>query len=252
MTKGALVRDDSDDELGVEDLPWNWIYDTNEETNQETVINDGSPLKRGRRRSSHLARQKPKIIGAQMGQFQCKVGEVVLLKSPEAGKDWVGIITEFVEEEDEDEEDEVLKSVNIMWFASPDEFMGTRNKRRTDALPNEQYITLDFNNNPLTSISGKGRVMSLGSFNTKYPSGPPKIKTELAEYNKCIVCRRGVNQVQGRYTDEFIWEQVYNEDNIHQLINWVREGLKASRKRRAADEDVSSNMWTQLQRQSQY
>ncbi|KAJ5794096.1 ATPase AAA-type core [Penicillium paradoxum] len=237
MTKGALVRDDSDDELGVEDLPWNWVYDTNEEISQDNVVDEGSPVKRGRRRSARPARMKRKIIGAQMGQFECKLGDVVLLKSPEAGKDWVGIITQFVEEEDEDEQDEILKSVNIMWFASPDEFMGTRNKRRTDALPNEQYITLDFNNNPLTSISGKGKVMSQGSFNARYPNGPPKNKAQLAEYNKCIICRRGVNQVQGRYTDEFTWEEVYNEDNIHQLINWVKEGLKASRKRRAADND---------------
>lgn len=237
MTKGALVRDDSDDELGVEDLPWDWIYDQNEEITQEAK--DDTPAKRSRRRSSRPARQKRKIIGAQMGQFQCKVGDVILLKSPEAGKDWVGIITEFLEEEDEDEEDEVIKSANIMWFASPDEFMGTRNKRRTDALPNEQYITLDFNSNPLTSISGKGAVMSQSAFNAKYPNGPPKNKTELAEYNKCIVCRRGVNQVQGRYTDEFIWEQVYNEHDIQRLINWVRDGLKASRKRKAADDEVS-------------
>ncbi|KAJ5135769.1 ATPase AAA-type core [Penicillium bovifimosum] len=237
MTKGALVRDDSDDELGVEDLPWNWIYDTNEEDNPQTEGNDGSPVKRGRRRSSRPAHQKRKIIGAQMGQFQCRLGEVVLLKSPEPGKDWVGIITEFSEEEDEDEEDEMVKLANIMWFASPDEFMGTRNKRRTDALPNEQYITLDFNNNPLTSISGKGRVMSQSTFIARYPNGPPKNRNELAEYNKCIVCRRGVNQVQGRYTEEFTWEELYNQDDIHQLINWVKEGLKASRKRRAADDE---------------
>ncbi|CAG8018824.1 unnamed protein product [Penicillium nalgiovense] len=237
MTKGALVRDDSDDELGVEDLPWNWIYDTNEETTQEPENNDDTPAKRSRRRSSRPARKKRKIVGAQMGQFQCKVGDVILLKSPEAGKDWVGIVTEFLEEEDGDEEDEIVKSANIMWFASPDEFMGTRNKRRTDALSNEQYITLDFNSNPLTSISGKGMVMSQGAFNAKYPNGPPKNKTELAEYHKCIVCRRGVNQVQGRYTEEFVWEQVYDEDNIHNLINWVRDGLKASRKRKVADDE---------------
>lgn len=239
MTKGALVRDDSDDELGVEDLPWEWVYDANEVKEEEG--NDGSPQKRGRRRSSRPAPQRRRIVGARMGRFECKVGEVILLKSPEPGKDWVGVITEFVEEEDDEEEDEVLKSANIMWFASPDEFMGTRNKRRTDALPNEQYITLDFNTNPLTSISGKGIVMSQNAFYKRYPNGPPKDKTKLAEYNKCIVCRRGVNQVQGRYTDEFVWEEVYNQDKIHDLIDLVKEGLKGSRKRRVADDDVSRN-----------
>lgn len=239
MTKGALVRDDSDDELGVEDLPWDWIYDANEQIKEEENTN-GSPEKRGRRRSSRPARQQRKIVGARMGQFECKVGEVILLKSPEAGKDWVGIITEFREEEDEDNQDEMVKSANIMWFASPDEFMGTRNKRRIDALPNEQYITMDFNSNPLTSITGKGIVMSQNAFYAKYPNGPPKNKNELAEYNKCIVCRRGVNQVQGRYTDEFEWEKVYDMDNIHELIALVRDNLKTSRKRRAADDEVST------------
>jgi origin recognition complex subunit 1 len=250
MTKGALVRDDSDDELGVEDLPWDWIYDSNEEIKEEPEAKDGSPEKRSRRRSSRPARQRRQIVGARMGQFECKIGEVVLLKSPEAGKDWVGIISEFLEEQDEDEEDEVVKSAKIMWFASPDEFMGTRNKRRTDALPNEQYLTLDFNSNPLTSISGKGSVMSQNAFYAKYPNGPPRNKIELAEYNKCIICRRGVNQVQGRYTDEFIWEQVYDVDNIHSLIALVRETLKTSRKRRAADDEVSSKPSSQFESQS--
>lgn len=235
MTKGALVREDSDDELGVEDHPWDWIYDTTKEDAE-----DASPDKSRRRRSSRPARKRPAIVGARMGTFECKLGEVVLLKSPEPGKDWVGIITEFVEEEDENEEDEMIRAANIMWFASPDEFLSTRNKRRTDALPNEQYLTADFNVNPLTSISGKARVMSKGVFFARYPNGvPPKDKAELAEYNKCIVCRRGVNQVQGRYTDEFVWEEVYQEDNVFHLINMVKDGLKAARKRKGADADVS-------------
>ncbi|KAJ5329478.1 ATPase AAA-type core [Penicillium brevicompactum] len=235
MTKGALVRDDSDDELGVEDHPWDWIYDKLEAIQEEGA--DDTPKKSGRRRSSRPARQQRKIIAARMGQFECKLGDVILLKSPEAGKEWVGIISEFVEEQDEDDEDEVIKSANIMWFASPDEFIGTRNKRRTDALPNEQYITMDFNSNPLASISGKGIVMSPSAFQNKYPNGPPKNKAERAEYNKCIVCRRGVNQLQGRYTEEFVWEELYDKNNIHELISWVRENLKTSRKRRAADDE---------------
>jgi origin recognition complex subunit 1 len=48
-----------------------------------------------------------------------------------------------------------------------------------------------------------------------------------------------VNQVQGRYTDEFVWEEVYDMDNIHELIALVRDNLKVSRKRRAADDEVS-------------
>ena len=241
MTKGALVRDDSDDELGDEDHPWEWIYDVDAQMAEETEAKEAGPEKPNRRRSSRPARKKRAIIGARMGAFECRLGQVVLLKSPEAGKDWVGIITEFMEEEDEDEEGGTIKSANIMWFDSPDEFLSTRNKRRADALPNEQYLTADFNTNPLTSINGKATVMSKDAFYARYPNGnPPKSKAELAEYQKCIICRRGVSQVQGRYTEEFVWEKVYREDNIYELINMVKENLKGARKRKATDNDVSN------------
>lgn len=240
VTKGALVHEDSDDELGAEDHPWEWIYDTTTDIKEESEGYRASPEKTGRRRASRSAPKRPAIVGARMGTFECRLGQVVLLKSPEPGKDWVGIITEFLEEEDEDEEDEMIKSANIMWFASPDEFLSTRNKRRADALPNEQYLTADFNVNPLTSINGRATVMSKDAFYAKYPNGaPPKDKAQLAEYNKCIVCRRGVSQVQGRYTEEFVWEEVYNEDNIFHLINLIKDGLKAARKRKVVDSDVS-------------
>ncbi|KAJ5656045.1 ATPase AAA-type core [Penicillium longicatenatum] len=236
MTKGGLVREDSDDELGDEDHPWDWIYADKEAETEE--VNNTSPEKSNRRRSSRPARKKRAIVGARMGSFECRIGQIVLLKSPEAGKDWVGIIMDFLEEDDEDGEDEKIKSASIMWFASPDEFLSTRNKRRADALPNEQYLTQDFNTNPLYSISGKATVMSKDAFFAKYPNGePPKDKAQLAEYNKCIVCRRGVNQVQGRYTEEFVWEEVYREDNVFELITMVKDGLKAARKRKAADSD---------------
>ncbi|KAJ5226797.1 Origin recognition complex subunit 1 [Penicillium citrinum] len=242
MTKGALVREDSDDELGDEDHPWDWIFDAESELEGEAEADNGTTPKSRRRRSSRPARKKRTIIGAKMGGFECRLGQVVLLKSPEAGKDWIGIITEFVEEDDDENEGEVLKSANIMWFAGPDEFLSTRNKRRTDALPNEQYLTADFNLNPLTSINGRATVMSKQAFFEKYPNGaPPKNKAELNEYNKCIVCRRGVNQVQGRYTEEFVWEEVYDENNILKLISLVKDGLKAARKRKTADSEYTES-----------
>jgi origin recognition complex subunit 1 len=130
-----------------------------------------------------------------------------------------------------------------MWFASPEEFLSakTKNKKRPDALPNEQYLTADFNVNPLTSINGRGRVMSKDAFFARYPNGiPPKDKAELAEYQKCIVCRRGVNQLQGKYTEEFLWEDVYKGDeaSVYSLIELIKTGLKTAKKRKAADDDV--------------
>ncbi|KAL1966463.1 hypothetical protein VTN77DRAFT_4385 [Rasamsonia byssochlamydoides] len=244
LTKGGILHEDSDDELGSEDHPWEWIYEGETDENNDlegSTENDGEVLSSRRRSSRAAVRQaQRKIIGARMGSFECRLGQVVLLKSPEAGKDWVGIICEFLEEEDEENEGEMVKSANIMWFASPDEFLSTKNKKRADALFNEQYITTDFNVNPLTSINGKANVMSKDAFFAKYPNGtPPKGKAALAEYKKCIICRRGVNQLQGKYTEEFIWEDVYkgDEQSVYRLIDMVKAGLKTAKRRKPVDED---------------
>jgi origin recognition complex subunit 1 len=248
LTKGGILHEDSDDELGHEDLPWEWIYEVRSDTDEnndheDSTANDGEAHSNRRRSSRAAVKQATRrIIGARMGSFECRLGQVVLLKSPEAGKDWIGIITEFLDEEDEENEEEMIKSANIMWFASPDEFLSTKNKKRADALPNEQYLTTDFNVNPLTSINGKANVMSKDAFYAKYPNGaPPKDKAARAEYNKCIVCRRGVNQLQGKYTEEFIWEDVYKEDeqSVYTLIDMVKTGLKTAKKRKTVDKDVS-------------
>jgi origin recognition complex subunit 1 len=245
LINGGVLREDSDDELGDDDHPWEWIYEEGtkeDESNvrEESVDNDAR-AHTYRRRSSRTRIKQRRVVGARMGSFECRLGQVVLLKSPEAGKDWVGIISEFLEEEDGDDEEEPIKSANIMWFASPDEFLSTKNKKRTDALFNEQYLTADFNVNPLSSINGKATVMSKDAFFAKYLNGtPPKGKAALAEYHKCIVCRRGVNQLQGKYTEEFVWEDVYkgDEQSVFNLINMVKTGLKAAKKRKAVDQEV--------------
>ncbi|WEW61654.1 Origin recognition complex, subunit 1 [Emydomyces testavorans] len=250
LTKGGIYHEDSDDELGCEDLPWEWIYSSHPPANGSAPYDRCTPAKKkGKLSNSASVPPTRKIIGAKMGSFECRLGQTVLLKSPEPGKDWAGIICEFLEEEEAEEEADSnsaeraspVKAANIMWFASPDEFLSTRKKKRSDALPNEQYITVDFNVNSLTSINGKAKVLSKDAFFAKYPNGkPPKGQSALAEYNKCIVCRRGVNQLQGRYTEEFIWEEVYNEteEGIFNLIETVKAGLKRSRKRKADDPDA--------------
>ncbi|EEQ30953.1 Origin recognition complex, subunit 1 [Microsporum canis] len=218
LTKGGIFHEDSDDELGSEDLPWEWIYEDTQ----------ASPLKPSRGRKAG-----PKIIGARMGSFECRLGHIVLLKSPEAGKDWAGIIYEFLDDPDPDSGD-IVKSMNLMWFTSPDEFLSTKNKQRDDALPNEQYITTDFNINPLMSINGRAIVMSKDAFYKKYPDGkPPKGKAATAEFNKCIICRRGVKQLQGRYTDEFIWEDIYteSEEGVFNLFEYIKDSLSKAKKR---------------------
>ena len=107
LSVGGVAREDSDDELGLEDLPWEWIY-TKE------------PAKRpGGERS---------IVGARMGDFQCNVGDCVLLKAEGTNEAWIGLICTF--EEDDDGE----KAANFMWFSTEREIRN-KQKKRTDALP---------------------------------------------------------------------------------------------------------------------
>src|SRR5436190_6928160 len=115
LTKGGIFREDSDDELGYDDYPWEWIYGTdNTDTKHNEFpnlpddgVDDQTTTKR--RKTAPLTTQdglQSKIIGARMGSFECLLGQTVLLKSPDPGKDWAGIICQFLEEDDEDGEDE--------------------------------------------------------------------------------------------------------------------------------------------------
>src|SRR5438876_8666215 len=90
----GVRREDSDDELGTEDRPWEWVYA--EETGSEpaaTEETDGTSRKRKRTVATQNA--KPKIIGARMGDFECRLGDTVLLKADGSNEAWVGIIREF-------------------------------------------------------------------------------------------------------------------------------------------------------------
>lgn len=106
---GAVFREDSDDELGLEDHPWEWIHE------------DGP-------------KGQSVIVGARMGGFECKRGDTVLLKA-EGNAAWVGIICYFLEEEDED--GEVEKMANFMWFSTDKEIRNK--KKRTDCLEVRSY-----------------------------------------------------------------------------------------------------------------
>ncbi|KAF2765061.1 origin of replication binding protein [Teratosphaeria nubilosa] len=206
LSGGGVPREDSDDELGDEDHPWEWIY--------------------GQKGS------KNEIVGARMGRFECRIGDTVLLKAP-GNEAWVGIIYNFSEKEGEDEDGEPIrneKKADMMWFSSEKEIRHKR--KRTDFLPNELYITADFDNNPLTSINGKATVMSLDKFNELYPSG--KIPRKSAAHGKTFICRRGANIRAASYTDEFVWKEVYQDGNdLDGLVELVREGTIKTRKRKA-------------------
>ena len=107
LSVGGVAREDSDDELGLDDHPWEWIYSEK----PEKRASDGR-----------------KVVGARMGDFQCMVGDCVLLKAEGMNEAWIGLICTF--EEDDDGE----KAANFMWFSTEREIRN-KQKKRTDALP---------------------------------------------------------------------------------------------------------------------
>lgn len=120
----GVARDDSDDELGDEDHPWEWIYEKQEAGEKEEevgeVVDDledeekSAGVKRRRRKPlRHLPHQQ-RIVGAKMGKFKCKIGDCVLLKAEGTNAAWVGIICEFMEDgEGEKEAKFMCKGSNI-------------------------------------------------------------------------------------------------------------------------------------------
>ena len=118
----GVSREDSDDELGSDDLPWQWIYETqSSERNGED--DDGSGERKRRKTSAS------KIIGARMGTFECRVGDCVLLKAEGSNEAWVGIICEFLEDDGEND-----MAANFMWFSTQAEIRN-KDKKRTDYHP---------------------------------------------------------------------------------------------------------------------
>lgn len=116
----GVAREDSDDELGYEDHPWEWIRE--------------SPAKSDRAESARKRKRGGdddggRVIGARMGSFVCYIGDSVLLKAEGSHEAWVGIITEFAEEDEEGD-----KAATFMWFSGENEIRN-KEKKRTDHLP---------------------------------------------------------------------------------------------------------------------
>jgi origin recognition complex subunit 1 len=122
LLSGATSREDSDDELGYEDHPWQWVYEgqesraagqsvTADDFNEQADGGASGSIARRRSKSVQTASRSydQKITGARMGNFECKLGDCVLLKAEgEGNKAWMGIICEFGEGENSE------MSVNVM------------------------------------------------------------------------------------------------------------------------------------------
>lgn len=99
-----------------------------------------------------------------------------------------------------------------------------------DLKENELYISAAFDENPLTTINGTAKVVSLETFQKRYPTG--QVKKSSKDYGKIFVCRRGCNTRTTTYTPEFKWEDVYQgPDDIPKLVELVETQTKATRKR---------------------
>ena len=118
----TVFREDSDDELGYEDHPWEWEFGDDED---EEVPDTQNTTPRKRKASAPTARKR-NIIGARMGKFRCKLGDTVLLKA-DGSQAWVGIVCDFYEDEGE-------KMAKILWFLSEGEIKA-KSTKRTDFLP---------------------------------------------------------------------------------------------------------------------
>lgn len=137
----GVTREDSDDELGLEDLPWYWIYskqvDANDDNDEEAELQseadalatlDGSASARKDGPTRSARRSIPRsIIGARMGNFECRIGDCVLLKAEGNNEAWVGLICEFIEDEEEG------MVANFMWFSTEKEIRN-KSKKRTDFM----------------------------------------------------------------------------------------------------------------------
>lgn len=121
-----MLREDSDDELGIEDHPWEWIYGSvnrAEDAGDFTLPPD------------FTINNEKTIVGARMGNFECRLGDTVLLKAM-ANEAWVAIITGFSEGEIEDDDGGMIwsKNATFMWFSSEKEIKNSP-KKRDDSLP---------------------------------------------------------------------------------------------------------------------
>jgi origin recognition complex subunit 1 len=115
----GVTREDSDDELGDQDLPWEWVYSTSYDIGRDVSLELSNSLRK--RKSNHSA----SIVGARMGDFECGVGDTVLLKAEGSNEAWVAIICEFIDGDDGE------MAANFMWFSTEKEIR-LREKKRTD------------------------------------------------------------------------------------------------------------------------
>lgn len=117
---------DSEDELCPDEAVWEWIYESSASATPTGPTNndDKDPQSNRKRRKVTSG----KIVGARIGQFECHIGDTVLLKADGSNDAWVALVGEFVDDEEDGE-----MAANFMWFSTEKEIRN-REKKRSDFL----------------------------------------------------------------------------------------------------------------------
>lgn len=110
------LREDYSEDTDEEEISWEWIWSV------------GSPQPSGAAEGERKRRKiaKNSIVGAKLGNFECRIGDCVLLKADGSNEAWVAMICEFVEDDGDGE-----KAANFMWFSTEKEIR-SKNKKRND------------------------------------------------------------------------------------------------------------------------
>ncbi|KAF3917137.1 hypothetical protein ABW20_dc0108262 [Dactylellina cionopaga] len=237
---GQVEREDSDDELGDEDIPWTWVYpDSNGPlspvSSNKTPV-DNSNVKKRRRDGSPVNKTESidaKPIGAKCGTFECRLGDTLFLKADGTKAAWVGLVVGFDTKDDE-------MQACIMWFSTHSEIR-SRTKKRQDWLPYELYITPTFDWNPIESINGKAEVLSEKAFTELFPNGVP---AKSPKKGKIFRCRRACDVRPARYSEEFDWDDLYHGEttDLDKFKDWVKEHTSARSSKKSKDADFEMHV----------
>lgn len=122
----GVARDDSDDELGIDDHPWEWVYASSSRSQSpSTAAEPGRESGRKRKREGTAPQR---IVGVRSGPFECRIGDCVLLKAEGSNEAWVAIVEEFLESDEDGD-----KAAKFLWFSTEKEIRN-RERKRTDYL----------------------------------------------------------------------------------------------------------------------
>ena len=93
---------------------------------------------------------------------------------------------------------------------------------------NERYASLHFNYCPIPSINGKALILSKDAYDARFPTG--KISKKSRDYEKTFICRRAVEARSSRYTEEFVWDEIYKggEEGVKQLAEIIEREIPIS------------------------